>query len=192
MANHVSYHPRTRMLRKLEDLIEIGKYNDFTSPYIVLLPQDSINLCLQSNIFTLNNEVVRTKDFYRSYGYIGSKSISRILAQLMTGVRYSLSFSRGVLSQSHSFKFTISDIQFSRYIVDLYVDGQKVGYIISYLLPTTYLNQLYYNEETRKPTFYLEKIMTKSYSTKEQLTSLGNSYYELANSVSKMLEFRSE
>ena len=35
MANHVSYHPRTRMLRKLEDLIEIGKYNDFTSPYIV-------------------------------------------------------------------------------------------------------------------------------------------------------------
>lgn len=192
MTNHVSYHSRTRLLRKLDDLIEIGKYSDFTSPYIVLLPQDTINLCLQSSILNLNNEVVRAKDFYRSYGYISSKSISRILAQLMTGVRYSLSFSRGVLSQSHAFKFTISDIQFSRYIFDLYTDGQKVGYIISYLLPTTYLNQLYYDEETRKPAFYLEKIMTKSYSTKEQLTSLGNSYYELAKPVPRMLEFRSE
>ena len=79
----------------------------------------------------------------------------------MTGVRDTLSFSRGVLSQSHSFKFTISDIQFSRYIVDLYIGGQKVGYIISYLLPTTYLNQLYYDEETRKPTLYLEKNYDK-------------------------------
>ena len=149
-------------------------------------------MCLQSNIFTLNNEVVRTKDFYRSYGYIGSKSISRILAQLMTGVSYSLSFSRGVLSQSHAFKFTISDIQFSRYIVDLYIDGQKVGYIISYLLPTTYLNQLYYDEETRKPAYYLGKIMSRSYSTKEQLTDLGNEYYNLAKPIPRMIEFRSE
>ena len=192
MINHVSYHSRTRLLRKLEDLIEIGKYNDFTSPYIVLLPQDTINLCLNSTIFTLNNEVVKAKDFYRSYGYFSSKSISRILAQLMTGVRYSLFFSRGVLSQSHDFKFTISDIQFSKYIVDLYVDGQKVGYIISYLLPTTYLNQLNYSEETRKPAFYLGKIMSKSYSTKEQLTSLGNEYYNLAKPVPRMREFRSE
>lgn len=95
MTNHVSYHSRTRLLRKLEDLIEIGKYDDFTSPYVVFLPQDTINLCLQSSILNLNNEVVRAKDFYRSYGYISSKSISRILAQLMTGVRDSLSFSRG-------------------------------------------------------------------------------------------------
>lgn len=192
MANHVSYHPRTRLLRKLEDLIEIGKYTDFTSPYVVLLPEGTVNLCLNSTIFDLTNNHVKSKDFYRSYGYVSSKSISRILAQLLTGVRSSLSFSRGVLSASHDFKFTITDVQFSKYIVDIYIDGHKSGYIISYLLPSTYLNQLHYDEETRKPAYYLGKIMSRSYSTKEQLTSLGNSYYELAKPVPRMLDFRSE
>lgn len=192
MANHVSYHHRTRLLRKLEDLIEIGKYNDFTSPYVVLLPEGTVNLCLNSIIFDLSNNHVKAKDFYRSYGYVSSKSISRILAQLLTGVRSSLSFSRGVLSQSHDFKFTISDVQFSKYIVDIYIDGHRVGYIISYLLPSTYLNQLHYDEETRKPAYYLGKIMSRSYSTKEQLTALGNEYYNLAKPVPRMIEFRSE
>ena len=192
MNNHVSYHPRTRLLQKLEDLIEIGKYNDFTSPYVVILPEGGVNLFLQSRILNISDEVVKTEDFYRTFGYTSSKSISRILAQLFTGVKNSLSFRRGVLSQSHSFKFSISDAQFSRYVVDVFVDGRRVGYIVSYLLPTTYLNQLYYSEDTKKGAYCLGKIMSASYSTKEQLTSLGNSYYCLARQSPKLAEFRSE
>lgn len=192
MTNHVTYHPRTRMLRKLEDLIEIGKYNDFTSPYVVLLPEGRVNLCLNSTIFDLTNMHVKAKDFYRSYGWVSSKSISRILAQLLTGIRNSISFQRGVLSASHDFKFTITDAQFSKYVVDLYIDGHRAGYIVSYLLPSTYLNQLNYSDATRKPAYYLGKIMSKSYSTKEQLTALGNDFYNLAKPVPRMLDFRSE
>lgn len=192
MANHVSYHSRTRMLQKLEDLIETGKYNDFDSPYMVLLPQGTLNLCLNSSIFNLSQLTVRAEDFYRSYNWTSSKSISRILAQLMTGVRLSLSFKRGVLSPTHDFKFVITDIQFSRYVVDIFVGGNRVGYIISYLLPTTSLNQLNYYEDSRKPFLYLDKIMSKSYSTKEQLTALGNDFYNSAKPVRRMSEFRSE
>lgn len=192
MTNHVAYHPRTRLFQKLEDLIEIGKYNDFDSPYVVLLPQGSINLCIQTNIFSVTNQHIKAKDFYTYYAYVSSKSLSRIMAQLMTGVRNSISFKRGVLSMAHEFKFVISEIQFSKYIVDVFVDGYKSGYIVSYLLPTTFLNQLHYDEETRKPAFYLGKIMSKSYSTKEQLTALGNDFYNLAKPVPRMREFRSE
>ena len=192
MTNHVKYHIRTKLLRKLEDLIEIGKYNDFDSPYVVLLPQGTLNLFLQSTIFNLAQMPVRVEDFYRSYNWVSSKSISRILAQLMTGVRLSLSFKRGVLSPTHDFKFVITDIQSSRYVVDIFVGGNRVVYIISYLLPTTSLNQLNYYEDSRKPAFYLGKIMSKSYSAKEQLTALGNDFYNLAKPVRRMSEFRSE
>lgn len=126
MSNHVAYHPRTKFFQKLEDLIEIGKYNDFGSPYVVLLPQGSINLCIQSSIFSVTNQHIKAKDFYTYYAYVSSKSISRIMAQLMTGVRNSISFKRGVLSMAHEFKFVISEIQFSKYIVDVFVDGYKV------------------------------------------------------------------
>lgn len=192
MTNHVTYHSRTKLLRKLEDLIEIGKYDDFGCPYAVLLPMGNINLLLQSSIFNLSQLTLRAEDFYRSYNWVSSKSISRILAQLMTGVRLSLSFKRGVLSPTHDFKFVITDIQFSRYVVDIFVGGNRVGYIISYLLSTASISQLNYYEDTRKPAFYLGKIMSKSYSTKEQLTALGNEYYNLAKLVRRMLEFRSE
>lgn len=84
MSNHVTYHPRTKFFQKLEDLIEIGKYNDFDSPYIVLLPQ--------SSIFSVTNQHIKAKDFYTYYSYVSSKSISRIMAQLMTGVRNSISY----------------------------------------------------------------------------------------------------
>lgn len=57
MTNHVTYHSRTRLFRKLEDLIEIGKYNDFDSPYVVLIPQGIVNLCLSSSIFDLTKNL---------------------------------------------------------------------------------------------------------------------------------------
>lgn len=192
MSNHVTYYPRTKFFQKLEDLIEIGKYNDFGSPYVVLLPQGTLNLCIQSSIFSTTNQHIKAKDFYTYYAYVSSKSISRIMAQLMTGVRNSILYKQGVLSMFHEFKFVISEIQFSKYVVDIFVDGYKSGYIVSYLLPTTFLNQLHYEEDTRKPAFCLGKIMSKSYSTKEQLTALGNDYYNLAKPVPRMREFRSE
>lgn len=192
MSNHVTYYARTRLFQKLEDLIEIGKYNDFGSPYAVLLPMGTLNLYIQSSVFSVTNQHIKAKDFYTYYAYVSSKSISRIMAQLMTGVRNSVSFKQGVLSMSHEFKFVISEIQFSKYVVDIFVDGYKSGYIVSYLLPTTFLNQLHCDEETRKPAFCLGKIMSKSYSTREQLTALGNDFYNSAKSVPRMREFRSE
>lgn len=190
--NFVSYHKRTRLLKCLEDNIEVGDFSDFSSPYYVFLPQDELNFLLSAQLYTHENEPISFGDFYQYVNYKSTKSITRILTQLVTGVRDSLSFSKGSLSDMYSFNFVLRDVLFSSFLIELKLNGELFGYIKLVLVPPVSLSGLYHEFSTRQVANILTSVVKKNYSNREELTNLGNQLYLLSKENTQLAGYRTE
>lgn len=190
--NYVSYHKRTRLLKRLEDIIEVGDFSDMNSPYYVFLPQDGTNYLLSAQMYTLESEPISFADFYEYVGYKSTKSITRILTQLVTGIRDSISFSKGSLSDEYSFKFVFKDIIFTYYLIELRLNGVSFGCIKLMIVPPVSLNGLYHESSTRQAADIFTSVVEQSYSSKEELTNLGNQLYLLSKQNSHLYAYRTE
>ena len=87
--NHVSYHKRKRNFLPLKDLIEVGDFQDYSSPYFVFTPNGRGYALLHTFIYDSEGSKVNAKDFYESYGYKGEVSLTCIMSQLIIGRDYS-------------------------------------------------------------------------------------------------------
>lgn len=190
--NYVSYHKRTRLVKRLEDIIEVGDFSDMNSPYYVFFPQDGTNYLLSAQLYTHENEPISFGDFYNYVSYKSPKSITRILTQLITGVRDSISFSKGSLSDEYSLNFILKDIVFTYYLIELRLNGELFGCVKLVAVPPVSLNALYHETSTRGVADILTSVVKQNYSSKEDLTNLGNQLYLLSKENQYLVGYRTE
>ena len=162
------------------------------SPYYVFLPQDGFNFLLSAQLYTHENELISFGDFYNYVSYKSPKSITRILTQLITGVRDSISFSKGSLSDEYSLNFILKDIVFTYYLIELRLNGELFGCIKLMVIPPVSLNALYHEISTRGIADILTSVVKQNYSSKEDLTNLGNQLYLLSKENQQLVGYRTE
>lgn len=215
IMNHVSYHKRKQNFITLRDLIEVGDFQDYGSPYFVFNPSGRGYTLLHTFIYDSEGSKVNAKDFYERYGYKGAVSLTYIMSQLIIGrdyskiplyntnsLKYLLTqkikgrrmskyFPKGKLSDSHSFKFKLKD---SRYeiLAELCIDGEFFGHIKLVPVGTSATRPLYKEDETKESALTIEAILGNWSETKEELTKLCNLLYNTSKGKTITMHYRSE
>lgn len=213
--NHVSYHKRKQNFLSLRDLIEIGDFQDYTSPYFVFNPSGKNYALLHTFIYDSKGSKVNAKDFYERYEYTGVVSLTCIMSQLIIGrdyskiplyntnsLKYLLTqkirgrkmskyFPKGKLSDSHSFKFKLKDNRY-KILVELYIDGEFFGHIKLVPVDAGATRPLYREDETKESALTMEAIMGSWSETKEELTKLCNLLYNTSKGKPLAMHYRSE
>ena len=176
----------------MEDIIEVGDFSDMNAPYYVFLPQGGLNFLLSAQMYTHENEPISFGDFYQHVDYKSAKSITCFLTQLVTGVRDSVSFSKGALSDDYSFKFVLKDIIFTYYLIELMLNGESFGCIKLLIVPPVSLSGLYHGSSTQQVANILTSVIKQNYSSREELTNLGNQLYLLSKENTQLVGYRTE
>ena len=213
--NHVSYHKRKQNFLTLRDLIEVGDFQDYSSPYFVFTPNGRGYTLLHTFIYDSEGSKVNAKDFYERYGYKGVVSLTCIMSQLIIGrdyskiplygtnsLKYLLTqkikgrgmskyFPKGKLSDSHSFKFKLKDNRY-KILAELYIDGEFFGHIKLVPVNAGGTSPLYREDETKESALTLEAVLGNWSETKEELTKLCNLLYNTSKGKTPTMHYRSE